>query len=110
MKNFILDHTPHAELLALLAEEAAELGHAALKLHRAITGKIPTPTTEDEAASNVIEEVADVFNCLELLGVLTMENIDVLEDIQTAKLERWVTRIKEAQERDKAATAAVQSD
>lgn len=107
MINYIKKRTPHTELLALLAEECAELGHAALKLRRAMTGTVPTPVTEDEAAGNVIEEVADVLNCLELLGVTDFDNIDVLTDIQAAKLERWATRLKEAEERDKAAAAAV---
>lgn len=60
-------HLDTPELLCQLAEEAAELSKAALKLRRAITGINPTPVTKEEALDNVIEEALDVEMVLEVL-------------------------------------------
>ena len=52
----IIETLPETERLAQLAEEAAELAQAALKLRRAIDGTNPTPKTIAEARENLIEE------------------------------------------------------
>ncbi|MBQ8691258.1 MAG: hypothetical protein IJ516_05490 [Phascolarctobacterium sp.] len=56
--------------LELLAEEAAELSQAALKLIRAkcITGN-PTPVTSTEAEKKLLEEFVDVMISAELVGI-----------------------------------------
>ena len=46
--------------LAQLAEEAAELAQAALKLRRALDGTNPTPLRESEARAALAEERTDV--------------------------------------------------
>lgn len=68
MTNFeyIQNNLPKAEILAQLAEEAAELAQAALKLRRALDGVNPTPVSVDEAFNNLIEEMADVDLCYTL--------------------------------------------
>jgi len=91
--DYILEKTPHGELLAQLAEEAAELGHAALKLRRAITGTSPTPVSEGQAVAAVIEEIADVRLLLRLLGFDAAEVECRL--VMQEKLERWATRLRE---------------
>lgn len=54
---------PMEELLAQLAEEAAELTQAALKLRRICDGTNPAFIKYDAAMSNLIEEMADVTVC-----------------------------------------------
>ena len=61
-----------------IAEEAAELAKAALKLRRAITQTNPTPVTVDEAVENIIEEYADTIGAFA---------------IWTAKCDRYGARI-----------------
>lgn len=87
-------------LLAGLAEEAAELAQAALKLRRALTQDNPTPVPVEVAEANLLEEVCDVLLC--------MGTLQLIEDVATAdengpriiveKSERWIKRIKEARE------------
>ena len=96
MLDFVRKKMPQEELLAQLAEEAAELGHAALKLRRTYGSINPTPVAQDEALAALKEEIADV---LLLLGVLKLADYagDYLQPM-TAKLERWVQRLQAAEE------------
>jgi len=81
------------ELLTQLAEEAAELSQAALKLRRAMTGENPTPKTVTECVAALNEEVADVEICLNELGFyrdwLTAERSKLYE----SKTKRWISRL-----------------
>lgn len=79
------------ERILALAEEASELSQAALKLHRAMSGKNPTPITVDEAMANVLEEYGDVENVMETLITATQKN-DLLK-IRSRKMIRWSSRI-----------------
>ncbi len=79
------------ELLAQLAEEAAELSQAALKLRRVIDGTNPTPKGRSEAWENIREEISDVAVCLALL------ELDADTALCTAKIRRWAKRLKEAE-------------
>lgn len=64
MKNdAVFDLLPEEELLAQLAEECSEAAKAALKLRRARDGVNPTPVSEEEAFSNLVEELADIYLC-----------------------------------------------
>lgn len=59
MKNdAVFNLLPEEELLAQLAEECSEAAKAALKLRRARDGVNPTPVSEEEAFSNLVEELA----------------------------------------------------
>lgn len=80
---------PRTELLAQLAEEAAELSQAALKFRRALNGLNPTPRTCAEAALDLQEELSDVALCAKLL------NLNPDEDIMEAKCKRWINRLLE---------------
>lgn len=91
----IADYLSPSELLAQLAEEAAELSQAALKLRRAMTGYNPTPVTVAEADANLIEEAADVNLVLSLL--LSDTTISKIEEIKRRKLKRWLNRLEESQ-------------
>lgn len=87
---------PTEELLAGLAEEAAELAKAALKFRRAITQKNPTPVTVDKAWAMLEEEVADTLLILGVLGVVeTVGGASKrCEQITQLKIDRWVNRLE----------------
>lgn len=88
----ILELLPMPELLCQMAEEAAELSKAALKLRRAMDGTNPTPMTVAEARKNLIEEIADVRACENLM--LTAKDCMELHRIQLKKKERGVGRLE----------------
>lgn len=83
-------------MLRQTAEEACELGHAALKVVRAM--KDETPMSMGEARENLIEEIADVLTMIAILqtGLLTVvERYDVEQEMDR-KMDRFVDRIEEA--------------
>lgn len=94
--DFIRERVPKAELLAQLAEEAAELAHAALKLRRVWEGVNPTPVTRREAFENLQEEIADVMLLVELIDYQFLKADR--GRIMMQKLERWVARLLAAEE------------
>ena len=77
--------------LIQLAEEAAELSHAAIKYVRVLRGE--TPVTKDEALENLTEELADVSVCMTAVNDLVPLS-DVVETI-TDKVRRWEDRLDE---------------
>lgn len=81
-----------SEILAQLAEEAAELSQAALKLRRALGGTgNPTPVTAQEAFEGLLEELADVTVCVnQICGI----NWDYVNEIAKNKLGRWEGRLE----------------
>lgn len=86
----IKEKMPVPELLAGLAEEAAELAQAALKLRRVFDGTNPTPTTEEDAIQNLYEEIADVNLYLSMISI----NLGSVSEIMLEKLSRWEKRLK----------------
>lgn len=83
----IIDSIGEACVLDQLAEEAAELAQAALKLARVYRGINPTPVTVDDAHNKLIEEYSDVALVAHIL------NVYADPDILTAKTERWLKRL-----------------
>jgi NTP pyrophosphatase (non-canonical NTP hydrolase) len=81
------------ELLCQLAEECDELAKAALKLRRVLNGKNYTPVTEEQARADILEEIADVKLCLEVLGLNTPTYKHLIDDIWDEKLSRWTSRL-----------------
>ena len=81
------------ELLAQMAEEAAELAQAALKMRRVIDGSNPTPVTFQEAHDNLLEEISDVETCVAALLYNTPTAVKVRADLRAQKLERWAGRL-----------------
>ena len=61
VNHAVFNLLPEEELLAQLAEECSEAAKAALKLRRARDGVNPTPVSEEEAFSNFVEELADIY-------------------------------------------------
>lgn len=88
----VTDYLTQDELLAGLAEEAAELGQAALKLRRVMNGKNPTPIGAQEAMLAFDEEVADVELYLEQIA---LKDCDRIRGIRNRKLARWIERLKD---------------
>jgi NTP pyrophosphatase (non-canonical NTP hydrolase) len=87
--NIIKKMVPVTELLAGLAEEAAELAQAALKYRRVLDGVNPTPTDEDTAYENLCEEIADVKLYASMLSL----NARYISEIMDKKLKRWEGRL-----------------
>ena len=86
------------ERFEVLAEEAAELSQAALKMIRAyrMGGAVnPTPVTAKEALENLFEELADVELAVETLGLYV--NRGRIEEIKEEKRSRWIERLKGAE-------------
>lgn len=75
-------------MLEQLAEEATELAKAALKKARVIRKENPTPVTLEEANANLIEETADVIQCIRELS------IPIDEEQMKRKTERFLSRIE----------------
>lgn len=92
MKN-IVDRIGLPALLEQTAEECAELAHACLKEARRLRGENPTPCTAGECKAAIMEEMADVALCLDML-----DNSDYVLDpiIAKAKLDRWSRRLDDA--------------
>lgn len=77
--------------LAGLAEEAAELAQAALKMRRTLDKSNPTPMTTGDASRNLNEEFADVLLCAAVLGFDREEIARIIRE----KAARWSTRLEE---------------
>ena len=88
----IREMIPVTELLAGVAEEAAELAQAALKLRRCYDGTNPTPADPDNQYESFLEEIGDVELYLDQLSI----NRRVIADYKAAKLERWQKRLEGA--------------
>ena len=77
------------ELLAGLAEEAAELAQAALKYRRALDKSNPTPIDEDTAYERLLEEYADV----QLYFSMLPGNMPYVSEVMEKKQKRWQERL-----------------
>lgn len=89
----IMQMMRRTENLALLAEEAAELAHAALKLRRTLEPEAaPTPVTVAAAEAALAEEIADVLLCIDM--ELAGKSLDGIGEMMLAKRERLATRLR----------------
>lgn len=87
--EYIQSRLSRRDLYEMLAEEAAELSQAALKVIRAegMSGSV-TPITAEEAHANLNEEVVDV------LVVLAALNVEIFNaKLANEKAQRWVDRL-----------------
>lgn len=91
--EYVLENLSHEELLLQLAEECAELGHAALKMRRVMDGKNPTPQNIHGAIESVNEEIADVMLVMKILGY-EMDDPNRQRRMEN-KLARWCRRLWE---------------
>lgn len=88
--NLIISKIGLPATLEQLAEEAAELSQAALKVARIIRRENPTPVGYCQAVDNLKEEVADVRLCLKVLEDAFIMNTEETEGV---KLNRWLDRL-----------------
>ena len=105
--EYIASKLSREDILCQLAEEAAELAQAALKLRRAITGTNPTPVSADDAKHALNEEIVDIAVATEAWFESEVVNIDGVEtdDIKSAlgtfadiKIARWAQRLREKED------------
>lgn len=94
MNRYVFDHIGEAAALEQLAEEAAELAQAALKLARVTRGVNPTPVSREHAFDALVEELADVKLCVNVLES-AYGNIDT-EGTVAVKYQRWLHRLSKA--------------
>lgn len=80
------------ELLRQTAEEAAELAQAALKVIRAAKGT--TPLDGEDAVDMLVEEIADVQNCIAVLSERLPSLQDKANKISAEKMKRWKERLR----------------
>lgn len=93
--RYVVEHTSRRTRLEQLAEEAAELSQAALKLIRAMGYENPTPVSEIDAWHNLDEEYLDLV----LAYGVAIEAREELFDAETfPKLKRWADRLKAAED------------
>ena len=91
MSDIIRNKVPVTELMAGLAEEAAELAQAALKLRRVWDKTNPTPTIEEVAMEGLYEEIADVHLYLKQMDLPWKYILEIAD----RKKERWESRLTE---------------
>lgn len=102
--EYIAANLSEEDVLCQIAEEAAELTQAALKLRRAITGTNPTPVTMEEAIDSLIEEYGDVVGAFAVYANKNKCEDDLSEIVSdniNAKYDRWADRIKESKKHGK---------
>ena len=103
--EYIAANLNDEDILCQIAEEAAELAQAALKLRRAITQTNPTPVSDEEAVDSIIEEYADTIGAFEIWAAkcggdgVRLVGYDLAEIID-AKYARKVKQIKEGKKHD----------
>ena len=95
----IRDILPKTELLAQMAEEAAELSQAALKLRRILSYGLWL--IWPAAWNGLLEEYGDVLNCGDEL--LTGLDMSLCAEMRSKKMVRWKARLKEKMGRDEPA-------
>lgn len=90
------------EILAQIAEECSELGHAALKLRRTMITDNPTPVTFQCALDMFKEEAADLLLCFAIIdeGMRILPDEEELKRRKTAKAKRWVQRLEGKSEQE----------
>lgn len=87
----IVDTIGPTAALEQLAEECTELAHAALKLARINRGGNPTPMDFEDAYKYLIEELADVRACVNVLDeCYPLRNTRLIEE---RKMQRWKHRM-----------------
>ena len=95
--EFIQSKLLQEELLCQLAEECSELSQAALKLRRVYCGKNPTPIKRADAYHSILEEIADVALCIEVLELNTQQALAEIQKTINVKKNRWAMRLQDAE-------------
>lgn len=91
------------EILIVIAEEAAEVAQAALKLRRTINqcSGNPTPVEQQKAIDALNEELGDFLVAVNAATPDPMIDADKIMRTERHKRLRWLSRINEAKEKEK---------
>lgn len=89
--EYIIEHVSEHRLYEQLAEECCELAQAALKMSRYLQNEDSVAMTKEEIHSKIVEEMTDVFVCLDTL--YQKQGIDM--ELAAKKVNRWKNRIDE---------------
>lgn len=89
--EYIIEHVSEHRLYEQLAEECCELAQAALKMSRYLQKEDSVAMTKEEIHSKIVEEMTDVFVCLDTL--YQKQGIDM--ELAAKKVNRWKNRIDE---------------
>lgn len=89
----MIENISDAAMLEGLAEEAAELAQAALKLARVIRDENPTPVTAEEAEWHLSEEMVDVLLYLQEIRDRWGITLAEINNIMILKRQRWENRM-----------------
>lgn len=101
--EYITANLSDEDILCQIAEEAAELSKAALKLRRVLTGTNPTPVSYEDAIYNLIEEYTDTvvaFMAYAKKSEIDTEVYELSNENIESKFYRWAKRIKEDKKHD----------
>lgn len=109
MKDFekqylkIYSEVGRTEILTVIAEEAAEVAQAALKLRRVINQRPGNPTYEKmrKAVDSLNEELGDFLVAVNAATPDPMIDTDKIMRTERHKRLRWLSRINEAKEKEK---------
>lgn len=93
--GYIKDRIGEAAMYEQLAEEAAELCKAALKMARILRDENPTPVKREGAAGAIEEEYTDVMVCASELG------ITINPTLESYKRKRFVKRWEEHEKHER---------
>ena len=92
--QYIIDSIPTTRLLCQLAEEAAEVAQAALKLYRVYDGINPARVSEKEAMDKLCEEIGDFWLALKTLGMDEQPYTGIYADNVARKTIRWAKTLE----------------
>lgn len=104
--EYIASRTTEEAALRQIAEEAAELAQAALKLCRVIKKDSPTPINVEQAIKNLLEEIGDVQLTLNVwVGKYSSFSkatvVENIEQVVSYKSKRWADRLKAEENKPK---------
>lgn len=96
--KMLVDAIGDAATLELTAEECMELGHSLLKYARLKRGENPTNTPEDICQRQIVEELADLTICVDMIQRMDWFTDDEYNNYRTTerqKLKRFQHRLIE---------------
>ena len=92
--SYIAAKVSQQSRLMQVAEEAAELIQASMKLVRIKAGYNPAAVSHEQALKNLVEEIADTRNAIDALQLDDILPSGAVEEVERAKLDRWFERVK----------------
>lgn len=94
MSNNIVESIGLPATLEQMAEECCELAMACMKMARKLRDENPTPKSIEDIRDNLVEEMADVSLCFDvILHETNLVNVREMTDIMFEKDERWRKRL-----------------